>query len=287
MKLNKTKILEILKLYNRGWSSYSIRKRVGVTEQRVNQIIKIYRETGIAPVLRRPGRPPRHITKNERKIVKEAYATFRTSACFLEPIIKKTYDLHLPHNLIHKILLEEGLANKGETFMPRKKNWIRYERRHSLTAVHLDWHKRPNEGCWVHIVEDDASRAILSLIECESPTVEKTIEAMEEALQYGFIREAISDHGAQYTSNRGDGSGSRYKQFLDKKGTKQILCRIKHPQSNGKVEKLFHLYERHRDAFASKEEFVHWYNHVRPHLSLDFSRLETPWQAFERKKRKE
>ena len=138
--------------------------------------------------------------------------------------------------------------------MPRKKDWIRYERRHSLTAVHVDWHQRPNDGPWVFAVEDDASRAILTIIECDSPTVEMSIEGMEIALTYGKIKECISDHGSQFTSNR-DGK-SQFKEFLDANSIKQILCRIKHPQSNGKIERFFYTYERHRDAFKTPQEFV-------------------------------
>ena len=137
----------------------------------------------------------------------------------------------------------------------------------------------------MHIVEDDASRAILSIIECSNATTEMSINGMKEAMSYGTIREAITDHGSQYTENKGNAGSSIFEQFLLENDMKHILCRVKHPQSNGKVEKLLHLYERHRDSFGSKEEFVHWYNNVRPHMSLDLSRLETPWRAFLRKRR--
>ena len=71
------------------------------------------------------------------------------------------------------------------------------------------------------------------------------------------------------------------------KGIKQILCKIKHPQSNGKVEKWFDTYDNHRYAFKTKEEFIKWYNEVRPHRSLNFEILETPQQAFIRKMKAE
>ena len=88
--------------------------------------------------------------------------------------------------------------------------------------------------------------------------------------------------------NYGEGGGdSKFKEFLDSMGIKQILCRIKHPQSNGKVEKFFGLYKTKRHEFSTKEEFVLWYNEVRPHKSLNFEVLETPEQAFMRKIRAE
>jgi len=45
--------------------------------------------------------------------------------------------------------------------------------------LHIDWHQRPNDGDYVFAVEDDASRALLCLIECDDPTTEKSIEGIE------------------------------------------------------------------------------------------------------------
>jgi putative transposase len=284
MKLNKSKILRILEQKNKGVSSYHIRKEVGISQRRVDQLWAEYIQTGEIPVVgARMGAPRRGITPAEISVVKSAHRQYRVSAAPLEKLIWRDIKIHIPHNKIHQILLREGLAKKGDKQVVRKKEWIRYERRHSLTAVHIDWHQRPNDGIWVFKVLDDASRALLAIVECDSPTQKASIEGMEEALTFGSIKQCISDHGSQFTSNR---SGeNKFKKFLDENGIKQILCRIKHPQSNGKVERVFSTYERHRDAFPTPQAYQHWYNHVRPHMSLNFDVLETPWQAFERKMR--
>jgi putative transposase len=57
---------------------------------------------------------------------------------------------------------------------------------------------------------------------------------------------------------------------------------VKHPQTNGKLEKWFDTYRRFRWDFRSFDEFIDWYNN-RPHGSLDFNKLETPEKAFWRK----
>lgn len=41
--------------------------------------------------------------------------------------------------------------------------------------------------------------------------------------------------------------------------------------------------EQKLSLFNSVEEFVYWYNHVKPHMSLNFDELETPYHAFIRK----
>ena len=128
---------------------------------------------------------------------------------------------------------------------------------------------------------DDASRKLLALIECNSPTTEASIEGMKQAMKHGKIIQCISDHGSQFISNIG--GDSMFKGFLEENRIQQILCRIKHPQSNGKVEKFFDLYQNKRSLFSTKEDFIVWYNEVRPHSSLNFEVLETPQQAFIRK----
>ena len=286
MKLTRTKLIETLRVLNEGSSKYQARKIAGISKQRVYQVWNQYTRTGRIPAIgRRNGRPPMPLQAWELENVKYAYETYRVSADALERLILRDTGTHIPHNRVHKALLELGYATRKTGRAVRKKPWKRYERRHSMTAVHIDWHQRPNDGIWVFAVEDDASRKLLVLLECASPTTDASIDGMLLALQHGQIRQCISDHGSQFVSNL-DGD-SRFQAFLAQHTIQQILCRVKHPQSNGKVEKWFDLYEHHRDAFQSIEEFLHWYNDVRPHRSLDWEALETPAQAFERKMRAE
>jgi putative transposase len=282
MKLTKSKILEILRRKNEGWTTYRIKKQVGVSIRRVNQIWTEYQVTGEVPVVgKKMGRPKKAFEPWEVEIISKTYEKYRVSADTLERLINRDYGMTISHNRIHKILLVIGCANNRKNFYPRKIDWIRYERRHSLTAVHIDWHFDGEKRIWVFAVIDDASRKILALIECESPTTDKSIEGMEIALKHGKIKQCISDHGAQFISNIG--GDSKFKAYLEWRGIKQILCKIKHPQSNGKVEKWFDMYDNHRHAFNTKEKFLTWYKEVRPHRSLNFQVLETPSQAFERK----
>ena len=283
MKLNKPKLLETLKRLNNGATAYQARKVAGVSVRRIYQIRQIYEERGEIPEIgKRVGMPCKMIEQWEIDIVREAYEKYRVSADTLERLIDRDYKKHIGHNRIHRILIQLGFAKPKKKKDMRKKKWIRYERRHSLTAVHIDWHYY--KGTWVFGVEDDASRKLLALIEDKQETTDKSIEGMEIALKHGQIKQCICDHGSQFVSNLG--GDSRFVAFLEREGIKQILCRIKHPQSNGKIEKWFDCYDRHREAFKSVEEFLHWYNDVRPHRSLKFDMLETPSQAFIRKLRK-
>ncbi len=49
------------------------------------------------------------------------------------------------------------------------------------------------------------------------------------------------------------------------------------------IEKWFHTYEQHRYRYDSLEEFLEYYNTIKPYMSLDWDNLQTPEQAFWKK----
>ena len=286
MKLTRKKLLETLRRKNDGWTTYQVRKIAGISIRRVNQVYTEYLATGQIPQIgKKNGRPAKPISEEEVATVKEAYEKYRVSAASLRKLIDRDNGIRINHNRIHRILLQLGYAKPLKKQHIRKKKWKRYERRHSLTAVHIDWHFDGKKRQWIFAVIDDASRKILALLEGGRATTQRSIEGMELALRHGKIKQCISDHGAQFIHNLG--GKSKFKAFLKQQGVKHILCKIKHPQSNGKIEKWFQIYKRHRQAFETKEEFLTWYNEVRPHLSLRFEELETPQLAFLRKMKAE
>jgi len=66
------------------------------------------------------------------------------------------------------------------------------------------------------------------------------------------------------------------KQHLAELGIKHIVGRVHHPETNGKVEKFFDIFEKKVKFFNSVDEFMNWYNFIRPHGAFDIERLETP-----------
>ena len=265
MKLSKSKLTETLRKLADGKTVYQARKVAGISVRRVYQVKEAFDKTGEIPKIGKDvGRPRKLFEEWEVVLVKNAFEKYRVSADTLERLIDRDYKKHIGHNRIHQILIFLGYAKKKSIKDIRKKKWKRYERKHSLTAVHIDWHYF--KGNWVFGVEDDASRKLLALIEDEKESTDNSIIGMELALKHGQIKQCISDHGSTFISNFTDGE-SRFKEYLKSKGIKQILCRIKHPQSNGKMEKWFDCYDRNREAFETKEKFMYWYNDLKPGLT--------------------
>lgn len=276
MKLNKEKVKFIVDKLGNGWTAYQLSRQFGVSIGRVYQIKRKAAIFGAIPEIgKNIGRPRKPLNEYESNSINQCFEEFKLSASLLRPIIKAKYGIDINHNRINRILKESGLAKQMEKKI-RKKKWVRYERDHSLTAVHMDWLEDMERGVWVCAVLDDASRMILAYGEFENATADNAVLLLKKALEYGKIREIITDQGPQFTSDL-------LKEFCESNNIKQIFGRINHPQTNGKIERWYGLYRQKRHLFNSLKDFVYWYNHVKPHLSLNFEELETPSQAFRRK----
>lgn len=281
MKFTQKTLIETLRDMEEGKGAYQARKRARVSVGRVYQVWNEYKKTGRIPEIgKKSGRPKKKISKNEEKLIKDAYNKYFICASRLRRFIQRDYNVDIPHYNIHKVLLKYEMASSHGRKDVRKKKWIRYERRHSLTAVHIDWAYDDKEERWFMPVLDDSSRKLLSLTEVESATTDASIEGMKEAMKHGEIQQCISDHGTQFCKGADD--KARFPAFLEKHSIKQILCRIKHPQSNGKLEKFNHIYKIHRHRYKTKEEFIYWYNNIKPHMSLD---ERTPEEVYQERKK--
>jgi len=289
MKLTKKKIELIIRQKKAHESSGEIAKSQHITRRRVDQLWKQYRDNGTIPIIgQKIGRPKKQITEEESTTIDQAYQRFRYGARMLEILIDKGYGIHIPHNRIHGYLMERGLA-RAESSKRKQRKWVRYERKHSMSAGHIDWHEDDESGLKICAVLDDSSRKILAINEFGTVNTVNTIAVVERAVQeYGHIcplRELIMDHGSEFGAHRRDENGdwdSEFKQYLGSKGIHPILARVKHPQTNGKVEKWFDTYDRFRYEYQTVDDFVVWYNN-RPHGSLDFENLESPELAFWRR----
>lgn len=287
--MTKAKVRLILRQHRRGIATKEIARDMKVTQRRVQQVLKQYKDLGREPVYgENVGRPRRPYDEKEAQIVKEAHERYRFGARMLEYVIRKQYKVRISHNRIHMYLKAQKLAQEDLKKQKRRK-WVRYERDHSMSAGHIDWHEWDGTGIKVCVILDDASRMVLAGGEFSEINTENSKLVIDQMVDKFWwlcpMREVILDHGSEFGAHRIHDDGSwngDFKDHLEKYGIKPILARIKHPQTNGKLERFFGEYKKHRSAFSSFDQFVSWYNN-RPHGSLNLERLETPEMAFRRK----
>lgn len=103
---------------------------MNITPQWAREIHRIYHETGNYPFPQKPGRKPRPVSDDERNLILEVRKEHPISGALALEKILDSMGVHIPHNRIHRILKEEGLA-VDEPRKQRRRKWIRYERRFS------------------------------------------------------------------------------------------------------------------------------------------------------------
>ena len=282
MKLNNNKIQCITVRWQKGLPTRLRAQQFQVSQRRIQQLIRRFKNLKKVPKLSIQGRKPyAEYPEYAEALVCALHIRHKFGANYLAKLLRDKYDLQMANGTVHAILRKNNMATEQLSKQKRRKPWVRYERNHSLSAGHMDWTEY--EGMQCCVVLDDSSRKILAGVECSNATAEQSIRLVEQVLkEYGRvrrIREIITDHGSQFYANKRDSEGNAehsFEQYLKSQGVKHILCRYNHPQSNGKVERWFQEYKRHRKGFGSFEEFVGWYNN-RPHGSHD---LQTPEQVF-------
>jgi len=286
-KLNQQKIRWIIKELDKGErTTYRIAKTMNITPQWTRELHRQYHTTSQYPYPKKSGRKPRPITKEEKKTVLEIRNQHPLNAVTLEKILAEQ-GIHISHNRIHQILKQGGIA-KDEPHKQRRRKWVRYERRFSNSLWHADWFEEPHEQ--IILFEDDASRFITGYGVFSNANVENSNQVLLQAItSYGRPKQMMTDHGTQFTSlpreTCPDPQQNKFQQLLKEYGILHIKARVKHPQSNGKVERAGQTIEQLRKHFSSWEETIDYYNFKRPHSSLENGHLRTPYQAFHDKMR--
>ena len=273
-KLNKKKIKWIVKEFvRREIGVWTIAQTQNITKQHAYRIAKKFKNC--EPEFKKPGRKPKQITDEERKIVIQTYKEIRASAVMIEQYLDER-GIHINHNRIHRILLEAKLA-KEEQRKKNRRTWVRYERKHSLSLGHTDWFDYNGRQGIIYI--DDASRLITSYGEFDNANTDNSLKVFKKGLKWGTYKQMMSDHGTQFENQFTEG--------IKEAGTKHIKARVKHPQSNGKAERAIQTIKKLWNELGSFDKAVEQYNYKKPHMSLTNGKLRTPYQAFLEKQRKE
>jgi transposase InsO family protein len=227
-----------------------------ISERRVQQLRKEYKETGIIPRLIASRRPKIELSDYDKEIIKKAWDKKRVGARLL------FYDLKseghkIPHNKINTYLLANNLTIPDLKKQKQRKR-CRYERKHSGSLIHGDWHRSSESHPHVIVWLDDASRYALSGEEFKEATSKHSIETFKTAQSIAFelkilIREVNTDRGTQFYSNKNEGT-CEFEKYLGSQSIKHIPSRRNNPQTNGKLERFWYEYDKHRWRFNSLKE---------------------------------
>ena len=286
-RLSNCKIKQIIREVERdGKSPFQVAPDFKITVRRIQQIVRAYKRTGIVPKLNPNRRPKTELTPLQKKAIDSAWNETFLSAKLLYIELKNRRGIKIPKNKIYSYLKETGRTIPDPKKQKQRKR-CRYERDHSGSLVHSDTHEiNAGKSKFCILWLDDASRLILAGGEFETKEEKNSIEtfkkAFEEAKKWNVkIRQVNTDHGSEYGAHRENGCG-QFAKVAENLDVEIVLSRIRNPQTNGKIERLWQEYERHRWRFKSFDDWKNWYNR-RLHGALNLEWAESPLEAFQRK----
>jgi putative transposase len=261
--------------------------RWGVTRRWLRKLLQRWRESGVVPRLnpnRRPKGPP--LTEVQQQLIAEEWHRTPRGATQIWKTLARR-GVRLPHAKVHLYLRQQGWSVPN----PRKqkpRRRCRYERDHSGSLLHADYHRSSEDHPHCILWLDDASRMILSGGEFPEATSDHAIETLSEALAVAArwnltIQEVNTDRGSPFYANPRFGADpglGRFQRFLAERGIRHVVSRVNNPQTNGKAERLWLEYDKLRWRFPTLKEWIAWKNDE-VHGAL--WALETPREAFQRK----
>jgi transposase InsO family protein len=250
--------------------------------------LKRYREQGVAGIeehSRRPRHSPHQTAPSvEQRIVQLRRERPDWGARKLQLLLRDEGIL-LPVITVHRVLLRHGWVRPDDRRSPA---WQRFERVAPNQLWQMDF-KSP-KGCQQPVgplsVIDDHSRFVIALEKAGSTRTEAVQEGLERAfLRHGVPESMLMDHGTPWWNAQAPSGWTKLQVWLMKQGIACLFSGIRHPQTQGKVER-FHLalemarrrrLQNHEMDQGWLDQFRYEYNYLRPHEALDMKTPSTRW----------
>jgi transposase InsO family protein len=193
----------------------------------------------------------------------------------------------LPAATVHRILSRRGLVRAEDRHPPALR---RFEREHPNQLWQMDFKSPKGWGQAVGplSVIDDHSRYAITLFQTGTTRAEAVREQLEDAfLRCGLPQTLLMDHGIPWWNGASAGGWTQLTVWLMKQGVGLCLSGIRHPQTQGKVERFHGALEKARRLRGLPQpplrqrwldDFRHDYNHVRPHEALGMKTPASCWR---------
>ncbi len=253
-----------------------------------------YREGGVAAIEERSRRPLRSPTQTAPELeaciraLRQAYPDWgaRKLAVLLD-----RQGVRLPSSTIHRVLLRLGLVREADRHCPAI---TRFEREQPNELWQMDFKGPKNwpKACTPLSVIDDHSRYLVALEGTARPEGALVRRHLERAfIECGLPEAMLMDHGIPWWNHQSFGGSTQLSLWLMRQGIRLYFSGIRHPQTQGKVERHHGSMERalnHRGVPSDGHQqwldnYRREYNYIRPHEALDMQTPASRWQPSPRR----
>ena len=198
--------------------------------------------------------------------------------------------LALPVITVHRVLVRHDLVLDRES---RRQATGRFEREQPNQLWQMDFKGQKGTGAAIGplSVLDDHSRYLVALEQTGTTRSEAVRERLEGAFRSsGLPDELLMDHGTPWWNARSPNGWTKLMVWLMKQGVRCHFSAVRHPQTQGKVERFHGSLERARSRPGAEQwltqgwldNFRHEYNQLRPHEALGMRTPASLWRPSSR-----
>ena len=253
-----------------------------------------YRARGIAGIAER-SRRPLHSPEKTSDALEEQVAVLRQ--CYPDwgarkiAVLLRRQGILLPSSTIHRILLRRGLVREVDRHRPAVHRFQR-EQPNELWQMDFKGPKNWPKSSTALSVIDDHSRYLIALEATARPEGTLVRGHLERAfIDCGLPDAMLMDHGIPWWNHQSFGGSTQLSLWLMRQGIRLCFSGIRHPQTQGKVERFHGSLERalnHRGVPAENHQqwldaFRREHNHIRPHEALGMQTPASRWQPSPRR----
>ncbi|MGA3082359.1 MAG: IS481 family transposase [Terracidiphilus sp.] len=248
-----------------------------------------YREGGVAAIEERSRRPLRSPTQTAPELeaciraLREVYPDWGARKL---AVLLRREGIGLPSSTIHRVLLRLGLVRDVDRHQPAVKRFER-EQPNELWQMDFKGPKNWPKASTALSVIDDHSRYLVALEATARPEGALVRGHLERAfIECGLPDAMLMDHGIPWWNHQSFGGSTQLSLWLMRQGIRLCFSGIRHPQTQGKVERFHGSLERalnHRGVPAKDHQqwldaFRREHNYIRPHEALDMQTPASRWQ---------
>jgi transposase InsO family protein len=256
--------------------------------------LKRYREGGVAAIEERSRRPDRSPTRTAPELeaciraLREVYPDWGARKL---AVLLGREGIELPSSTIHRVLLRLGLVRDADRHLPAVK---RFERAQPNELWQMDFKGPKNwpKDCTALSVIDDHSRYLVALQATARPEAALVRGHLERAfIECGLPEAMLMDHGIPWWNWQSFAGSTQLSLWLMRQGIRLGFSGIRHPQTQGKVERFHGSMERaltHRGVPSENhqqwlDDYRREHNYIRPHEALGMQTPASRWQPSPRR----
>jgi transposase InsO family protein len=230
------------------------------------------------PAGARPGSRLPDITKRAILLLKQTHPTFGCER--ISDLLARGPALPAGPDAVARVLREAGYEIAEVPTKPHPDHVRTFERPTPSQLWQTDLFtfilKRQNRRVWLVAFLDDHSRFIVSYGLHASASTALVLEVLRAGIaSYGPPQEILTDNGTQYVTWRGK---SAFSKELEARGIRQVVAAPRHPQTLGKIERVWGTLWREclqaalfldlEDARRRIGHFIDYYNFQRTHEGI-------------------